>query len=192
MIDENIIIIFEFNKIKTIIEASFDDSLQDIVNNYVKKEKLDINSLEFFLNNNKLNLNEKIQNLLDSLDKEQEDIIIQVNMTNDINNIIQEENFEIKCPKCLEHCRIQIKNYLIKLYDCKNGHEIENIELDEFKKIQKEISSLKKCEVCKKHNQILNFKRCINCKINLCPECISQHEKEHEILDYNKTNYICD
>ena len=56
-----------------------------------------------------------------------------------INNTIINENTntrvsnDVICPKCKEICKYEINNYKIKLYDCKNGHIIENIKLDEFK-----------------------------------------------------------
>ena len=35
------------------------------------------------------------------------------------------------CPECGEICRIKINDYKIKLYECKNKHEIDNISLKE-------------------------------------------------------------
>ena len=43
---------------------------------------------------------------------------------------------EIICPKCQENILIDIKDYKINLYECKNGHKIENILLNEYDNIQ--------------------------------------------------------
>ena len=55
----------------------------------------------------------------------------------DWKNYIAEDNpknkvKEIICPTCGENCRIDIKDFKIKLYGCKNNHEINNILLEEL------------------------------------------------------------
>ena len=57
------------------------------------------------------------------------------------NEIKLEDNDFIKskdiiCPECSENSRFEIKDYKIKLSDCKNGHIIDNILLNEFEKGQ--------------------------------------------------------
>ena len=32
----------------------------------------------------------------------------------------------------------------------------------------------------------------LNCKIDVCPICYSNHNKEHKIINYNEINNICD
>ena len=52
-----------------------------------------------------------------------------------------------------------------------------------------------KCELCQKIiNQINNNElfKCINCKINLCPSCKSNHFKNHKFINYEKIKYICE
>ena len=44
---------------------------------------------------------------------------------------------EIICNKCGENIRILIEDYKIKLFGCKNGHEINNISFVEFVNILK-------------------------------------------------------
>ena len=34
---------------------------------------------------------------------------------------------DIICPQCKHNCLLDIKDYKIKLYDCKNSHETNNI-----------------------------------------------------------------
>ena len=40
------------------------------------------------------------------------------------------------------------------------------------------------------HNNI--FYRCNNCKKDLCPICYSNHDKNHNIINYDDKNYICE
>ena len=192
MIDEKAIIEFEYNKIITKIEVYTEDILQEAVNKFIEKEHLDIKSLEFSFNNKIINLEEKIEKLINELEDDDINVLIQVNIKNKENNNINNEILEIKCLKCFEPCRIKIENYLIKLYQCKNGHRIENIELDEFKTIQKQFFTIQTCKICNKNKLIKEFHRCIKCKIDLCSDCTSEHEKDHEIIDYNKKNFICE
>ena len=36
------------------------------------------------------------------------------------------------------------------------------------------------------------FYKCLKCKMNICPICYSNHNKEHKIINYNEINNICD
>ena len=68
---------------------------------------------------------------------------------------------DIICPECFEPCKIEIKNYRIKLYDCKNGHETENIKYEDFMDTQKYDETKILCGNCKKITKqkllIINF-----------------------------------
>ena len=191
MIDEMHTIEFEYNTKITKIGVYSQDSLQSAVNKFIEKENLDSKLLEFSFNNKEINLDEKVEKLINDLNDDDQNILIQVKLKNNDNNINQKEIYEIKCPKCSEPCRIKIENYLIKLYQCKNGHRIENIELDEFTKIQNQIL-MRKCKVCNQDKPIQELYRCINCKIDLCKDCKTDHGKNHEILDYNQKKFICE
>ena len=192
MIEEIVEISFDYNKIITKIKVNIEGSISDAVNKFIEKEKLSKEFLEFIFNDKKLNLNEKIEDLLKVLDKDNEDIIIQVKIKNKEKEAIKNADSMVKCPICLDQCSIKIENYLIKLYNCKNGHKIENIELDEFKKIQNKILSMKKCTKCNKNKKSKDFQRCINCKIDLCTDCIVNHEQNHDIIDSNLKYYRCE
>ena len=101
---------------------------------------------------------------------------------------------EVICPKCKENCLIDMNNYKIKLYNCKNGHIIENILLTEFYNFQNINENELKCNICnttkfKTNNK--QFYKCLTCKINLCFLCYQQHNKEHELIDYNNFHYFC-
>ena len=52
-----------------------------------------------------------------------------------------------------------------------------------------------KCGVCKEKNKSITFNnvfyKCADCNINLCPLCKTKHNKNHNIFNYDKINYIC-
>ena len=102
----------------------------------------------------------------------------------------------VKCPECKENIRIKMNDYKIKLYDCKNGHNIENILLEEYENTQKiDISEIKYniCNINNKSNTFNNeFYVCNTCKKNICPLCKSIHDKNHNIINYEQKEYICE
>ena len=110
------------------------------------------------------------------------------------NNIIN--NKYIKCPECNENIRMRIKDYKIELYDCKNKHKIDNILLEEFENTQKMDISKIKCNICNTNNKSNtannDFYICYSCKINICPLCKLKHDKNHNIINYEQKEYICE
>ena len=105
------------------------------------------------------------------------------------------KNFKsIICPECGENAQIKIEDFKINLYGCKNGHNIKNIILENFENTQKLDISKIICNKCKENNKSNSkeFYHCFPCKINLCLSCKENHDKNHEIIDYEKKNNICD
>ena len=98
------------------------------------------------------------------------------------------------CPECKENCLIKIKYYKIILYNCKYNHEtiIPINEYEESKKIN--ISNIK-CNKCNTKNKGKTFNnefyKCLNCNINICPLCKSNHNSGHNTIKYDKKNYVC-
>ena len=113
--------------------------MKDICNKFVNKTGIDINLIYFIYNGMQLNLELTLIQQINNIDKKRNEINILVyeklKSTLIINDGIKESK-EIICPKCKENCKIKINDYKIKLYDCKNNHEINNILLDEFNNTQ--------------------------------------------------------
>jgi len=101
----------------------------------------------------------------------------------------------VVCPKCFEPCRIEIKNYKIRMYDCINKHVTENMKLVNYKNTQMIDQKSIICDNCKKVNLFEAYNNlfyiCLSCEQKLCPICKSIHDKSHIIADYNQKNYIC-
>jgi len=120
-------------------------------------------------------------------------ILVNENIKTIINDNIKESK-EIICPKCNENILIKLDEYKINLFNYKNNHNINNILLNEYENnidISKIICN--NCKIKNKSNTYNNeFYRCNICKINLCPICKSNHNKDHKIINYDNKNYICE
>jgi len=189
---------FNYQQNKIIIQGNYNETFETIISKYINKSKLDINNIYFISNGKKINKKEKLVNIMSESDKRNNKIIILVFLVNtiinnEINNI--KISNDIICPECKELCKYEIKDYKIKLYDCKNGHIIENIELNEFKQKQIVDISQIKCDKCKNKNKSNTFNHefytCYKCKMNLCPLCKSTHDNTHSIINYDNKNYVC-
>ena len=98
----------------------------------------------------------------------------------------------IICPECNELALLNIEDFKLNFYFCKNGHEINNILLNEFEECQKINMNKLICNICNKQN-ILNslFFVCNECNKNICPLCKLTHDKNHIIINYEDRDYIC-
>ena len=181
------------------MQYSLDKNMKDICYQFSLNEGIDLNQLQFLYNGNQVNFNLKLAEQLNSLDKEKNIMTILVyELRNSIvsnNSINMYKSKEIICPKCFSICRIKIKNYKIKLFGCKNGHEFNNILLSEFNDTQNINESNIICGICKKINKKKSYNKqfyiCPICNINICPLCNSQHNKNHKTIDFDTRNFIC-
>ena len=154
-----------------------------------------IYSGQFLYLNNNLTLIELINN--DDKERKAMSIIVYDNYAQskiiDKKNIIKSN--QVICPKCQESARIKFENLQIKIYDCKNGH-ISYLLLNEFEDSQIIDESKVFCNVCREKNKSNTYNRimyiCNSCKIFLCPLCHQNHDKSHNIINYEQKYYICE
>ena len=190
---------FYFNQTKAIIKADIYGSFQDVIYRYIQNSFLDPNTIYFIKDGNKIiNPQNPVESFMNDLDKQNEKMIITVNMkekNNDNKKQVNSESNAIICPKCKEPCRISLDNYNIKLYDFINGHTIDSIKFDDFQKTQELNESQIVCGICKLNNKgnckKNEFFKCLNCKRNLCLFCKTNHDEKNSIILYNQKNYIC-
>ncbi len=187
-------ILFLFDSRETIIQCNGNEKMKQIFQKYALKIEKDINSIYFIYGGDKIN--EELT--LNELKKNNDRIIILVyeknkTILNNYQGIIKSK--DIICPKCKENCLIEIKNYKISLYICKNGDISDNILLEDFEKTQNINISNILCNNCNNVNkyQAYNnlFFKCLTCNKNLCPLCNSSHNKSHEIINYDQIKYLC-
>jgi len=188
---------FVFNGIITTIQCNVNDKFKEIINNYASKTGNNKFKIIYLYSGQKIeNYELTFNDISNEIDKETKKMNIQIiNEENDNNNIKIKSKYII-CPKCGEDIRIKFNEYKIELYECKNGHKIDNILLDEFENTQYIDESKIICDECKKNNKNESynkiFYRCNNCKMNICPICKNKHNKGHNIISYNEKNYICE
>ena len=163
-------VVFDYQQNKINIQANLNDLFEEIIKKYINKTSLDINNIYFIANGKTINKKEKVESIMSESDKRNKKIII---LVYSVNNTINYENTNIKksndiiCPKCKELCKYEIKDYKIKLYDCKNGHITENINLNEYENNQVIDISQIKCDACKDKNKSNTF----NNDFYICYEC---------------------
>jgi len=194
-------VIFNYEGRDTIIQCNFNDKMSDIINKYfikIGKNKND-NNLYYIYDGNIIKNNELAFNqLANKLDKECNKMKIIVNSYDDNDNneeIKQMLSKDIICPQCGDNTLINITDFKINFYGCKNDHKINDILLDKYENTQKIDLSKITCDQCKvinkgtTHNN--DFYICITCIQNICPLCKSKHDKNHIIRKYDDKNYIC-
>ena len=125
---------FEYNSAKTIIQSIYEDKMRQVCSKFAQKVQIDLNKLYFIYSGNTVNLDLSLEQIINTVDKYRKIIsIIAIDHSNEQgnnnNNIISPY---IICPICKEHARFEIKNYRIKIYNCKNGHVVDDILFKDF------------------------------------------------------------
>ena len=189
-------VVFNYNGINTTITCDYNEKIKRICQNFCTKANIDKNDIFFTYGGNAGNqFNEELTfiQMANNFDKEnrQMNVLVQkLNKSNSESKFIKPK--EIICPECGENIRINIKDYIITLHECKNGHKTDNIPLDEYEKKQILDLSKIKCDNCKENNKgnVFNneFYKCCSCNKNLCPMCKSVHNSLHNIINYDEIN----
>ena len=191
---------FKYNGLSIVIQCNENEKIKTICQQFCKKADIDKNKIFFSYNgkagnefNEELMVNQMV-NSIDKIENKMTILVYNINEEKETQQTIIKSN-EIICPKCGEICKIKFNNYKISLYDCKNGHEINNLSYDEYEKSQyKDISKII-CGNCNEKNMYNSFNKefykCLECNINLCLLCKSNHNKNHNIINYKQLNYIC-
>lgn len=194
-----ILINFEYNCNRLEIQCNLKEKMKDIINQFITKSSANKNSIYFLYGGAVIKEESLLSEIISNVDKSRKQMNILVNSVNqdpneDENNSIIKSK-EIICPKCSEHINLLIKNYTISLFDCKNGHEINDIKFNDFIKTQNIDLKKIKCDLCKERNKYNSynheFYQCFTCNKNLCPICKSIHDNSHKIRNCDESNSIC-
>ena len=188
-----------YNGKEITIECDIKEKIKNLFKKFATIESLDMSSIYFLYEGYKINEKLTISQIINDNDKQKNRIRIlvnQINFKNSTDSIPIIKSKEVICPECGDSIKIKIKDYKICLYDCQNGHKIDNILFDEFDKSQNINESNIICDNCKDKNKSNTYRnifyKCRACKINLCPFCKSIHNQTHNIINYDKRNYECD
>lgn len=190
---------FNYKGYQTNIPCQENDSFENICHRFAQKCLVDINTLFFLYSGNRINLKLKLSEVINDIDKERKKmsiVVVEMNeLTENKNDILIKSNQPI-CPICFENAQIEIKDYKIKIFGCKNKHIKNDIPLIYYDNFQKVNFSKIICDVChiRKKSDIFNYEmyKCNKCKQNLCPICKNKHDKKHSIINYDQKNFICE
>ena len=166
---------------------------------HILKDNVDINSIIFLYGGSKVDGDISVGKIINDLDSQRNKMTILVMDNNDDNaKPCWIQSKDIICPLCGESARLDISEYKI-LLQCKKNHNRGNIFLDELENTQKIDISKIICDECKKNNKANSYKnifyKCNQCGHNLCINCQDKHQndhKEHNIINYDDKNYICE
>ena len=156
---------FQYKNNSTIIQCNEEENMSDICKKFISKAQIDKNNIYFSYNGKAgSEFNEKLtySQMINSYDKERKlmnILVFNIDEKEENKSIIKSKN--IICPKCGENIKMKIKDYKISLFECKNGHKIDNLSFDEFEKTQNIDLSKIICNICKKNPKmthlIMNF-----------------------------------
>ena len=187
-------IIFLYNNKETHIQCSNKEKMDTIIQRFCKEATIKKENVNFLYNGKILNEDCTEDKILLNLENKKL-IIVNDIAKNELQDIFIQSK-RIICPECHESASISIEDYLISIFNCKNGHKIDNMPIDEFEFSQKINISKIICDICLKNNmgntENNKFFKCINCHKNLCPNCKIFHPSGHNIINYEDNFYICD
>ena len=189
-------VIFNYEGIDTTIQCNIDDKMKDIIDKFLLKIGKKDENIFYLYNGTKINKELTFNEQANDLDKNRKKMNIIITKTEDDipekNEIISKD---IICPECKENTIIEIKNFKMNFHGCKNNHIINDILLNKYEETQKIDISKIICDICNKNNKgnthNNEFYICNTCNKNICPLCKSYHDKNHNIINYDDKNYIC-
>jgi hypothetical protein len=175
-----------YNGYETIIHYQLNEKLKDIFKRFKTKINAEDNELFYLYNGQKI----EDKNLIISDLSSDKKIAILAYDSNDIPKLINSDY--IICPICKESAILEEKDYKLLIYGCQKGHISKNIFINQFK-ISQEIDYSKiichKCNKTKRNNN--DFWFCDICKNNFCQLCMSMHDKNHRMINYNDKYNKC-
>ena len=180
---------------KIIIQCNENEKLEEIIKKLCLLIKKNKEEMIFLYDGNTINDQLTFNETANIEDKQRKKLSIIITYNKTINNINLKKSKYIRCPRCNEIAKIEIKDYKIKLYGCKNNHIIENLSFSDFNQSQLIDESKIICDICKNNNKgnTLNniFYICNECNKNMCPLCKVTHDNKHTIIDYDQKYYKC-
>ena len=127
--------IFIYNGISTSIQCKKDEKMEDICKRCAIKVGININDFYFLYGGENIDLKLSYEEIIDEddLNRRKMSILIYQNSNNYLStnennqNLSKIKSKNVICPICEENCLLNIKNYKLFLYGCRNKHNTENI-----------------------------------------------------------------
>ena len=192
-------ILFNYNSINIKIQANLEEKMISSFTKFSMKSNENVEKFYFLYNGALIENESTIDQVINNQDREKNQMNILVNLLDFVDETEKDSlilSKETICPKCKSSIKMNMKDYKILLYECKNRHKSDIIILENFEETQKIDQSKIVCDNCKNKNknetQNKIFFICLTCKINLCPICRNSHNKTHKIINYDHKYYICE
>jgi len=189
---EKVSLFFNFNGNEVNIVSKKDEYMKDIIEQYLITIRKEHENCFFLYNGCMVKEELKIEEI-NNEDNELKILVYEIEDDDKCKEKLKDSKYII-CPSCKEICFIDINNYKIDLFNCKNNHCFSNLllsELNDFQKINESKIKCHKCNIDKSETINNNFYKCLDCNINLCPLCNSSHKKNHKTIDYEMKNICC-
>ena len=211
-------IIFILNKQQSVIKCLYDDYMEEICKKFEREIKIQTDKIIYLYRGNKINPQVKLidqinktdkkRNLMtiicikikkENIKKKEKDIILSEEFFESLENSYNNYKLktkEIICPECGEACKIKFEDLKISFYDCKNGHKKDNVDLEKFEETQKNNQKQVFCDKCKNKEDEPLFNNdklfeCLTCNNHLCIKCYENHNKEHNLVNFEQSKFIC-
>ena len=182
-------VIFNHNGQEIEIQCNINEGIKEIFQKYEAKANID--KVFYLYNGENINKELKVEEIINQNDKKSNEMKVLVIDTNiPTPNGVLIELKEIICPKCNENVIINLKDYKLEM-KCKNNHNNKIFFKDYNNRINISEILCNQCNKKRSESYKYNFFICLKCNINLCPLCKSQHDQNHEIINYDNKNYIC-
>ena len=182
---------FSYGGSSRTIPCNIKDKFKDIIKKFFEKEGITLENKFYLYNGGKINSEElTFEQIANTIDLSRKKMAITI-----FDDIFKEKKKDFKkpiiCPECHESIRMDIKDYKINLFKCKNGHNIENILFNEFEDTQRINFTVNTKETkyddenyyykCNEsgHNEAYSY-YCEDCEKNLCTQC--DGHKDHKII----------
>ena len=186
-----------YEGVTTEILCQLKEKLEISIKKFLTKMGKKEGSMFFIHNGNTLDEEltfEEAANALDKINNRMKIIGFDYESDEDKEKILKKSK-NIICPICMENAHISVEDFIISLYDCRNKHRTDKIQLNEFEKTQYVDQSKIICDNCKENNKSEStdnkFYICFACKKNLCIICKKKHDKSHKIFNYDDKDFFC-
>ena len=128
-------VIFRYQNSDLTIQCEETELFSNIIQKFCTKTQIDKNKLTFVCNGNKVN-EELPLSQFPLNENETTRIVLALDIVEENNEECMKKSDNIICPQCKESIVISVKDYKVSLFQCKNGHKIENLSLSKFNETQ--------------------------------------------------------
>ena len=187
--------IFIYEGAEIIVQCDIYEKIEDIIFRFlIKINNIGNDNFIYLYNGKKIDKDLKFKEQANKIDLKRMKIDILVTKIEEEKKCIKEIiSKDVICPECKGNVILDFENYKINLKGCKNNHKYDEIILNKFKETQKIFLNEIKCSICELKNKGNTYNNefyiCITCDKNICPLCVSKHDKEHKIINYDDRNY---